>query len=285
MAVRDHINRVNKLRAQIVTVDPSQRLIQVVTADGGLRQLSVYDIPSQFTWPLEGEEWSIYEENGYWYLGNKWLNPDEDEEFKNLSPGDTYLPSNGAIHGSKFLTLIEAPNHPTLVTSLPSSPVDGQEIYLQTSSMALDGVRWHLAYREASLSPYKWEFVGGGSLRSWAQTQVSTSGTTYVDLSGGPSLTIPVAGDYIFTFSVQQWANTALDSARAALKIGSTATTDDESAPTVSSTAGAFHNPSRTMMRNVQTAGSVCKLQYRGSSANSVEFMRRELLAYPVRVG
>lgn len=92
MAVRDHINRVNKLRAQVITVDPSQRLIEVTTADGGLRRLSVYDVPSQFTWPLEGEEWSIYEENGYWYLGNKWLNPDESELFESMSPGDSRSP-------------------------------------------------------------------------------------------------------------------------------------------------------------------------------------------------
>ena len=94
MAVRDHINRVNKLRAQVITVDPSQRLIEVTTADGGLRRLSVYDVPSQFTWPLEGEEWSIYEENGYWYLGNKWLDPDESELFEAMNPGDSLTPKH-----------------------------------------------------------------------------------------------------------------------------------------------------------------------------------------------
>jgi hypothetical protein len=103
MAVRDHINRVNKLRAQVITVDPSQRLIEVATADGGLRQLSVYDVPSQFTWPLEGEEWSIYEENGYWYLGNKWLDPDESELFEAMNPGDSLTPKH-------FTTKLEDPN-------------------------------------------------------------------------------------------------------------------------------------------------------------------------------
>jgi hypothetical protein len=79
MALSDHLTRVAKLRATIVTVDPSQRLIEAVTAEGGPpRRLAIFDIPNGFMWPVEGEDWSIYEENGYWRLGNKYLNDDED---------------------------------------------------------------------------------------------------------------------------------------------------------------------------------------------------------------
>lgn len=88
MAIRDHVHRVSKMRVLITTVDPSQRLIHAVGADGGAKQIAIFDVPSQFTWPVEGEQWSAYEENGYWYLGNKFLDPQESADFESLNPGD-----------------------------------------------------------------------------------------------------------------------------------------------------------------------------------------------------
>lgn len=102
MPVRDHMSRVNKLRAKIITVDPSQRLIQVATADGGLRQISVWEVPTNFTWPVQDEQWTIYEENGYWYLGGKILNVEEDEILRSLSPGDSYTIGEGGLVGFKI---------------------------------------------------------------------------------------------------------------------------------------------------------------------------------------
>jgi hypothetical protein len=85
--IDSRMNRVPKQRATIVTVDPSQRLIEVATSDGGIRRLAVFDIPSYFTWPVQGEEWSIYEENGYWYLGNRFFNEEEDALLTTMQPG------------------------------------------------------------------------------------------------------------------------------------------------------------------------------------------------------
>ena len=83
-----------------------------------------------------------------------------------------------------------------LVTSLPSSPVDGQECYYQNAAMATDGLVWHLRYRSAG-GTYKWEFVGGPALL--AATTVATLsmgriGTTVYVASG--SVTVPLAGEY-----------------------------------------------------------------------------------------
>ena len=76
-----------------------------------------------------------------------------------------------------------------LVTSLPGSPVDGQECYYRTGETI-----WHLRYRAAAVSAYKWECVGGqplvatGTGGSFSSTTPSTTNT--------PSLTVPLAGDY-----------------------------------------------------------------------------------------
>lgn len=102
MGVADH-TKLRKMRAIVTTVDPSQRLIEVVTTDGGIRRLAVFDVPSQFTWPKQDEEWSIYEEGGYWFLGNKYLNSDENDFFEAMEPGDSISPRH-------YTTKIEGQN-------------------------------------------------------------------------------------------------------------------------------------------------------------------------------
>ena len=96
---------------------------------------------------------------------------------------------------------------PPAVASLPSSPVDGDEI-VYTANGTL-GIRWHFKYRSASASSYKWEFVGGAPLRSetdyatWGSWTVYNS-TTHVATS--IQVTIPaLAGDYQFTGEISSW--------------------------------------------------------------------------------
>src|SRR4029077_6354783 len=64
---------------------------------------------------------------------------------------------------------------PPLVTSLPGSPVDGQECYYQADATA--GIVWHLRYRAAATGPYKWEYLGGPAKATEIATAQPTSGT------------------------------------------------------------------------------------------------------------
>lgn len=100
------INRIPRYRAVITTVDPSQRLIEASTPDGGIHRLAIFDVSSQFTWPVEGENWTIYQENGYWYLGDKWLNPDESAIFEAMSPGESW---NDAVDKASHNAKLHAP--------------------------------------------------------------------------------------------------------------------------------------------------------------------------------
>lgn len=85
-----------------------------------------------------------------------------------------------------------------VVTALPGSPVDGQEIYLAAD--AANGVLWRLRYNAGSASAYKWEFLGGPPLwASVAASEIPALGATYVDMTTvGPTVTLPagVGGDY-----------------------------------------------------------------------------------------
>ena len=94
---------------------------------------------------------------------------------------------------------------PALVSALPASPVDGQEIYYQNADMLAKGIRWHFAY---SAAKSWWEFVGGPvwmegpspTIASAAVTNTTAAGG--VDL-GGPQITTPLDGDYEMSISVR----------------------------------------------------------------------------------
>jgi microcystin-dependent protein len=83
-----------------------------------------------------------------------------------------------------------------LVSTLPSGPVDGQEIYYQSSALAALGIVWHLRYRAAISDAYKWEFVGGAYVRVTVDAESTTTTVgQWLDL-GTPTFTLPLAGVY-----------------------------------------------------------------------------------------
>jgi len=113
-----------------------------------------------------------------------------------------------------------------IVTSLPGSPVDGQEcLYLAD---ATNGVLWHFVYRAASSA---WLFAGGSSLFSKVATQENHSSTTYAALTtAGPSITVPLAGDYLVEVGSRAMNNTASGSMFHSFDVGGTAAADADSA-------------------------------------------------------
>lgn len=83
----------------------------------------------------------------------------------------------------------------TYVTSLPGSPVDGQEVHYAADPT--NGVIWHLRYRAGAAGSYKWEYLGGPPLVTANGTAVSTTGTSFVEGDTLVRVTAPLAGDYI----------------------------------------------------------------------------------------
>jgi len=78
-----------------------------------------------------------------------------------------------------------------LVSSLPGSPVDGQEVYYLAD--ATNGVIWHLRYRAAG-GTYKWEVIGGPPLFNeliGTTTALSNSYSTAFC-----AITVPLAGNF-----------------------------------------------------------------------------------------
>jgi hypothetical protein len=84
---------------------------------------------------------------------------------------------------------------PPYVTALPTPPFDGFEVFYAAD--ATNGVIWHLRYRSGG-GTYKWEYVGGPPLSARVDTSETTTSASYAALAtAGPSVTVPLAGDYI----------------------------------------------------------------------------------------
>lgn len=175
-------------------------------------------------------------------------------------------------------------------TALPSNPVDGQKFAYIAD--ATNGVIWHLRYRSASASIYKWEFVGGPNLSSAVDTLQQNTTTGWQNLAtDGPSVTLPLAGDYLISIGALQ--STSDGNAQvAAIGFASGNTTP-------ASTDQAIFHPiwaanAQTgycqfyLERNVTgvSASTAYKLRYFvANAASGHNFLNRRITAAPVRVG
>jgi hypothetical protein len=173
---------------------------------------------------------------------------------------------------------------PALVSSLPAGPVDGQEIYYQAD--AANGIVWHLRYRAASASSFKWEYIGGTPLTARVNAQETRTVTTYGDLTTvGPSITAPLAGDYLLSYSAHMWNSAVGNYVIASPAVGATAATDANGAVMTSSTANADYTPARVDVPFTGVAAAaVIKLQYR-TLGTTASIQNRMLSVRPIRVG
>lgn len=86
----------------------------------------------------------------------------------------------------------------TASAALPVAPRDGQECYLLAD--AATSTVWHMRYRAAT---GKWEYVGGRALEARVATSelMALALNTWGDVATlGPSITVPLAGDYDLEF-------------------------------------------------------------------------------------
>lgn len=177
-----------------------------------------------------------------------------------------------------------------LVSTLPSSPVDGQEVFYQASgTMATNGVVWHLRYDASSASAYKWEYVGGPPISAYVATdQTRAIGTGYGALAtAGPSVTLPLAGDYYVSLSAY-FRNGASDGAAYfSYQIGASAASDSDAL--FGESAGTANSPSVTsqftLLKTALTAVTLTAQYKATGSSSSATFSRRSMIVTPVRVG
>lgn len=205
--------------------------------------------------------------------------------------------ANGAVTTAKLAL------GPTYETSLPSSPVDGQEIYYAAD--ATNGVIWHLRYRSGSSSSYKWEYVGGGPLYKEDNDVRSVTNVTAFSSSGNPPyssdvptdgivLSLPVAGDYkvelagqfevpatagrnvTYGYAITNGSDVIQTAASDAVSLSLTNPTGDGQAGLVTS---------GMVLYTISTAGFRLREQLKVSGNFTASVFRRRLYVTPIRVG
>lgn len=173
------------------------------------------------------------------------------------------------------------------VSSLPASPVDGQECCYVAD--ATNGVLWHLCYNAASASAYKWEFVGGSPLLAESYALVSTYTTGSPAFTFGPALaalqiTLPLAGDWIVQHAVNLQVVANVNDWRAALFLSGSQIGTGAMGATSTTMYGA--NLVQEQMRPGLTASTVLDVRITTNVASSTcQVYDRSLRAQPVRVG
>lgn len=176
---------------------------------------------------------------------------------------------------------------PWYATSLPASPVDGQEVYYAADPA--NGVIWHLRYRAGATGSYKWEFLGGPPMTKIVATRESLGSSNGVWLDPatvGPQLTIPLAGDYNIEFHVTMETPSLIATANVGVAIGA-------GNPLIAYPIanGSGNNINLDMNVHTQYAGRAAndqlRLRYMQSANNAAGywFLNRYLYVTPIRVG
>jgi len=192
----------------------------------------------------------------------------------------------------------------TFVTTLPSSPIDGQEVFYQsttagtgggaTNSMADVGAVWHLRYRAASSSSYKWEAVGAApfivSINDTVGESTAATHSTYQSLTTPLTFVAAEKGDYCVTIGCEaKPTSTAGQGLEMSYKIGTTLAVE---ADRIVAYTPASSTQITTSMRNkikdlsgATIAERTLTAQFRSGGSSAATFYNRSLGITPIRVG
>jgi hypothetical protein len=169
-------------------------------------------------------------------------------------------------------------------TSLPASPVDGQEYVLVDSATATT-YQWRFRYNTGSSNTDKWEFVGGTPALNEVLTSENCASASYVALTTAQAITLPRAGCYQVTWGFTSSSGTASATGFGAIKRGAAATADVDGVVVRFGGTATAHgwSSSRTKLFTGAAASDSYALNWKMSTGTlSVE--HRYLSIVPVRV-
>lgn len=145
-----------------------------------------------------------------------------------------------------------------------------------------NGLLWDLAYIGEGTLP--WSKVGGPALFAEVTTEQTTASKTYVNLTTvGPSITVPLKGDYDVEVGCRYWNGSANDYGYMSYAIGGTAATDEDSASPMPYIPGGFGD--RPRRKTGLAAKTELITKYRVELGNTGFFTKRWIRVNPTRVG
>lgn len=174
------------------------------------------------------------------------------------------------------------PSSDTYQTTLPGSPVNGQTTILVDSTTS-PTYAWRFRFNSAK-SSNKWDFIGGAPLSAEVATTETTASTTYVALTTpGPSVAVPVAGDYIVEHGFTGRDTVGGHSAQMSYDIGGTGAVDADQA-----LAPNLANFGVTVARAKKKAGLTAvtlTAKYKTDTSGNGSFANRWIRITPIAIG
>lgn len=170
-----------------------------------------------------------------------------------------------------------------IFTALPSSPVDGQVINYQAD--ANNGVIWRFRYNAASVSSFKWEFIGGSSLSAGPAGDITTAATSYVAMTGGPTIVLPFSGDYDIELTTSHIANQASSGYSTSDVQANTTDTGPSVTFVFQNATGQAIDLFKSIRVNSLTVGQTLNVKVYCANGGSNRFVNARLRIRPIRVG
>jgi hypothetical protein len=173
------------------------------------------------------------------------------------------------------------------VTALPTNPEDGDQIIFM-DSLTAPTYQWLLRY-VAAKSSNKWVCIGGVPAANQVETNEARASTTWGALAtAGPSITLPVAGDYDIEIGCVGDPNVgANEGGLMSYSINaSTAASDADSTGFWGNTAGTSYQiaTARTKRKTGLSAVAIVAV-YKTVGGNSMAYQGRWMRVMPVAVG
>lgn len=168
-----------------------------------------------------------------------------------------------------------------IVEALPSSPTPSKGDRCSYVADKTNGVYWELLYD--SEGEYPWKKIGGAPLMAEVSTSQATESKTYAALATvGPSVTVPLKGDYDVHIG-SSIGNTGASASRMSYDIGGTGAVDADSF-FGESAAGVTECLTRSKRKTALAASTALVAKYK-VTANAGFFSNRWMRVDPVRVG
>jgi hypothetical protein len=169
-----------------------------------------------------------------------------------------------------------------LVEALPGSPSKGDRCVFIADEA--NGIFWNLIYDGEG--EYPWKKIGGPPLFAEVETQEGTKSTSYANLATtGPSITAPLAGDYMVGIGAYILSEEASTGAyRMSYAIGGTAASDNDAIVGVRGSGEGHASVARTKRQAGLAASTVFLAKYKVSGGKG-GFRGRWMTIDPIRVG
>jgi hypothetical protein len=173
--------------------------------------------------------------------------------------------------------------YPPVVTAVPGTPEDKDEIIL-TDSLTAPTYYWHLRYNTTAA---KWMFLGGTPLFHEVATAETTSSASYAALStAGPSVTVPRAGTYDVEIGATMSHSQSAANVLMSYDIGATSALDDDAIRYSSQNNNASpsthaESHQRTRRKSLAT-GNTLTAKYKTSGGASATIQGRYIRVTPV---